>query len=93
MNTNIVTFSGTNVELKSEVFIKGTLQAAKYDEAYKIILNYIILNYNNMVYKAFEYKDRIKESNTLNKPSVPMITKVVQVAIVGKEIALFGKEF
>ena len=34
-------FKGANLELRDKVFIKGPLQAAKYDEAYKSILTYI----------------------------------------------------
>ena len=54
LNTNIVTFKEGNTDLKGKVFIKGPLQAAKYDEAYKAILTYIRLNYDNKVYNAFE---------------------------------------
>ena len=39
--------------LNVKIFIKGALQAAKHDKAYKDIFTYIRLNYDNRVYKVF----------------------------------------
>ena len=70
-------FKGVHSELSGKVFIKGPLQAAKYDEAHKAILNFIGMKYDPRVYKLFEYKDRTKGTNLIVKPKAPMIKVVV----------------
>ena len=70
----VITFKGAHSDLIGKVFIKGPLQAAKYDEAYKAILNHIGMKYDHRVYKWFEYKDKSKGTNLLTKPKAP-ITK------------------
>ena len=89
---NHITFKGANADLKGKVFVKGALQAAKYDEAYKAILNHIGAKFDHRVYKAFEYKDRTKGINLLIKPRPPMINKVVQFATMGEDSVLVGRE-
>ena len=88
----VITFKGAHTDLHGKVFIKGPLQAAKYDEAYKAILNHIGMKYDHRVYKAFEYKDVSKGTNLLTKPKAPMTTKVVQVATIGEDSKMVGKE-
>ena len=73
---NISTFQGANVDLNGKVFIKGPLQAAKYDEAYKAIFTYIGSKYDHRVYKAFEYKYKSKGYNLLTKLSAPKIKRL-----------------
>ena len=70
-------FKGTNDELKGNVFVKGSSQAAKYDETYKALVIYFGLKYDQRVYRAFEHKDVSVGRKTLNKPNPPMIEKVV----------------
>jgi len=91
-SSNISTFQGANVDLNGKVFVKGPLQAAKYDETYKAILTYIRSNYDHRVYKAFEYKDKSKGLNLLAKPSDPKIKKIIQEATIGLNSVLIGKE-
>lgn len=88
----VITFKGTHSDLIGKVFIKGPLQAAKYDEAYKAILNHIGMKYDHRVYKAFEYKDKSKGTNLLTKPKAPMTKKIVQVATLGEDSKMIGKE-
>ena len=91
-SSNTSTFQGANVDLAGKVFVKGPLQAAKYDEAYKAILTYIGSNYDHRVYKAFEYKDKSKGLNLLTKPTAPKIKKIIQEATIGLNSVLIGKE-
>ena len=91
-NTNTSTFQGANVDLTGKVFVKGPLQAAKYDEAYKAILTYIGSKYDHRVYKAFEYKDKSKGLNLLTKPTAPKMKKIIQEATIGINSVLIGKE-
>ena len=91
-SSNISTFQGANVDLNGKVFVKGPLQAAKYDEAYKAILTYIGSNYDHRVYKAFDYKDKNKGLNIITTPSAPKIKKIIQEATIGFNSVLIGKE-
>ena len=50
-------FKGANDDLKGKVFVKGTLQVAKYDEVYKALIVYFGLKYDQRIYRAFEHKD------------------------------------
>ena len=74
------------------MFLKEPLQVSKYDETHKAILNYIGIKYDPRVYKVFEYKDRTKGSNLLVKPKAPMIKKTIQVATLGEDSEMVGKE-
>ena len=91
-SSNILTFQGANVNLNGKVFVKGLLQATKYDKAYKAILTYILSNYGHRVYKVFEYKDKSKGLNLLSKPSAPKIEKIIQEATIGLNNILIRKE-
>ena len=92
MNPSALSFKGLNVDLRGKVFVKGPLQAANYDEAYKALLSYIGSKYDHRVYKAFEYKDRAKGSNLLTKSRSLMMTKVIQVKYIGENSTLTGTE-
>ena len=59
------------------MFAKGTLQAAKYDQGYKEIFDYVGIKYGHRVYTAFEYKNKSKGINILVKLKAPMTIKVV----------------
>ena len=83
-------FKGACTEIRGKVFIKGPTQAANYDEAYKALMNYFGTKYNQRVYCAFEQKNAGAGRNLLTKPSVPMIDKVVQVAILDSDRKLIG---
>ena len=85
-------FKGSHPELKGKGFLKGPLQAAKYDEVYNTILTHVGTKYDHMVYKALEYKDRKKDINLLSKSKTPMTTKVIQVATVGEDSIMVRKE-
>ena len=89
---NISSFKGAHAKLKGKVFVKGTLQAAKYDEAYKEIRNYVRTNYGHRVYNVFDYKDKTKGINILVKPKSPMTTKIIQFTTVGENSILEGRE-
>ena len=60
-------FKGTNEDLKGKVFVKGALQASKYDETYKALIIYFGLQYDQRVYRAFEHKDAAVGQITLIK--------------------------
>ena len=83
LSSNISTFQGGNVDLNGKVFVKGLLQTAKYDEAYKAILTYIGSNCDHRLYKDFEYQDKSKGLNLLTKPSAPKTKKIIQEATIG----------
>lgn len=55
-------------------------------------MNYIALKYDHLVYKSFEYKDKAKGFNLLKKPRALMIKKIIQVASLGDNTILAGKE-
>ena len=52
-NVAIYQFKGANDELKGKVFVKGPNQAAKYDEAYKALIIYFGLKYDQRIYRSF----------------------------------------
>ena len=77
-------FQGANTDLKGKVFIKVTIQATKYDEAYKVIILYIGNKYNNKVYKVFKTKDTFKGMNLIKKPVTLKITNIFKVPSIGE---------
>ena len=79
------------MDLKGKVFIKGTNQAACYDDAYKALMTYFGSKYDQRVYRAFEQKDATAGSKMLKKPVAPMVDKVIQEATLGSDSKLVGK--
>ena len=55
-----------------------------YDDILKSIIIYIVINYCQRVYTAFEYNHKQKETKLINKPTAPMVTKVMQAGDVKK---------
>ena len=90
--SNVATesFKGANNDLKGKVFIKGKAQASKYDEAYKALITYFGLKYDQRIYRAFEHKDADVGRSTITKPKPPMINKVVQEASLGDDSKMIG---
>ena len=84
INTYMNKFQGANTDLKGKVFIKVTIQATKYDEAYKVIILYIGNKYNNKVYKVFKTKDTFKGMNLIKKPVTLKITNIFKVPSIGE---------
>ena len=64
-------FKGDHSELSGKVFLKEPLQAAKYDEAHKVILNCTGIKYDHRMYKAFEYKNRTKGTKPARQAQGP----------------------
>lgn len=70
-------FKDAHAELRRKLFIKGPLQASKYNKAYKAILTYLESKYNHRVYTAFKYKDKNKVTHLFKKPKAPKISKII----------------
>ena len=95
------TFKGSNTELSGKIFTKGPTHVSIYNGSFKAILTYIGIKYDQRVYKSFEYKDKQRALLFLNKTTVHMITKIVQVGeisadgeykVMGKRILVIDKD-
>ena len=85
-------FKSAMPELDGKVFITGPSQAARYDEVYRVLVNYFCSEFSHRIFHAFEAKDQSVGFTIITKPTPPKVKEIVQVASAETGSTLTGVE-
>ena len=68
-SSNVDIFKGGNPDLFNKVFVIGGMKASEYDDAYKLLITYLVTKFNHRISGAFELKDANAGRIMLIKPN------------------------